>query len=154
MRNRPHRVASGSAPCNKASRPNRVALTRAKFPLSDLHLILVNAIRPPLRDQTFIKRKIGEKNMRAPATVFRHILHKIASTLGSLQQPIEFTCGDCERWARCGMPSSDDCIFKAEQIARGDFQMKRLTKALSLTMGWPRPLERSKTKSIVDPEIW
>jgi hypothetical protein len=35
------------------------------------------------------------------------------------------------------MPSSDDCVFKAEQIARGDWQMKRLSKALSLAMGWP-----------------
>ncbi len=92
--------------------------------------------------------------MRAPATVVRRILHNIASALASLHRPVEFTCGDCERWARCGMPSSDDCIFKAEQIARGDLQTKRLTKALSLAMGWDRRLQRSNTKSIVDSEIW
>ncbi len=92
--------------------------------------------------------------MRASATVVRRFLHKIASALGSLHRPVEFTCGDCERWARCGMPSSDDCIFKAEQIARGDFQTKRLTKALSLATGWDRRLQRPNAKSIVDSEIW
>ena len=80
------------------------------------------------------------------ATVIADIVYKTVSTLGSLRQPAEFTCGDCERWARCGMPSSVDCIFKAEQIARGDWQMKRLTKALSLAMGWPSSLEQSKNK--------
>lgn len=80
------------------------------------------------------------------------IVHKAASTLRSLCHPVEFTCGDCERWARCSMPSSDDCIFKAEQIARGDWQTKRLSKALSLAMGWPRPLERSEINSMLDPK--
>jgi len=75
------------------------------------------------------------------------IVPKAAGTLWSLRQPIEFACSDCERWARCSMPSSDDCIFKAEQIAG-------LTKALSLAMGWPRPLQRSKISSTEDPEIW
>jgi hypothetical protein len=90
--------------------------------------------------------------MPAPVTVVRHIRDKIASAFRSLQRPVEFTCGDCDRWARCGMPSSDDCVFKAEQIARGDLQLKRLTKALSLAMGWPRPLVRSRL--IVDPNSW
>ena len=78
------------------------------------------------------------------ARVIADIVHKAASALWSLRQPVEFTCSDCELWARCSMPSSEDCTFKAEQIARGDWQTKRLTKALSLAMGWPRPLERSK----------
>jgi len=78
------------------------------------------------------------------ATVIADIVHKAASALWSLRQPVEFTCSDCELWARCNIPSSDDCTFKAEQIARGDWQTKRLTKALSLAMGWPRPQERSK----------
>lgn len=93
-----------------------------------------------------------ETNMGA--ALVRDLVNKLASTLRSLRQPTEFVCGDCERWARCGMPSSDNCIFKAEQIARGDWQMKRLSKALSLAMGWPMPLDRSKTRSIVDQEIW
>jgi hypothetical protein len=91
--------------------------------------------------------------MRA-ATVIRDVLNKLASTLASLRQPTDFVCGDCERWARCGMPSSDNCIFKAEQIARGDWQMRRLSKVLSLAMGSPMSLDRSKTRSTVDREIW
>jgi hypothetical protein len=95
--------------------------------------------------------KQEETNMGA--ALVRDLVNKLASTLQSLRQPAEFVCGDCERWARCGMPSSDNCIFKAEQIARGDWQMKRLSKALSLAMGGPMPLDRSKMPSIVDHEI-
>jgi hypothetical protein len=87
------------------------------------------------------------------ASLLRDVLKNVASTVGS-PRPHDFVCSDCERWARCGMPSSDDCVFKAEQIARGDWQMKRLSKALSLAMGWPMPLHRSKTRSAVDPDIW
>ncbi len=92
--------------------------------------------------------------MRAPVSLVRGILHNIVSAIGSLQRPVEFTCGDCERWERCGMPSSDDCIFRAEQIARGDLEIKRLAKALSLAMGWPRPLQRPKTTSIEEFDFW
>ncbi len=76
--------------------------------------------------------------------------NKLANTLGSLRRPAEFVCADCERWARCGMPSSDNCIFKAEQIARGDWRTKRLFKALSLATGSPLPFEKSKMRQIVE----
>ncbi len=92
--------------------------------------------------------------MRAPVSLVRGILHNIVSAIGSLQRPVEFTCGDCERWERCGMPSSDDCIFRAEQIARGDLEIKRLAKALRLAMGWATPLHQPKTRPVMDPEIW
>jgi hypothetical protein len=88
-----------------------------------------------------------------PVNVIRKILGEFASKLSS-SKPVDFVCADCERWDRCGMPSSDDCVFKAEQIARGDWQMKRLSKALSLAMGWPTALDRSKTRSVVDPDVW
>jgi hypothetical protein len=38
----------------------------------------------------------------------------------------DFTCGDCERWERCGLPPHDDCIHRAAQIARGATPVKRL----------------------------
>jgi len=101
-----------------------------------------------------IEIKTRARKICVGGTVIADIVHKTASMLGSLFQPGEFTCGDCERWDRCGMPSSDDCLFRAEQIARGDWQMKRLRKALSLAMGRPMSLARSKTRSIVDPAIW
>jgi hypothetical protein len=75
--------------------------------------------------------------MRAP-TVIRKILGELASKLAS-SEPVDFVCADCERWARCGLASSDDCVFRAEQIARGDWQMRRRVKALSLAMGWCPP---------------
>jgi hypothetical protein len=87
------------------------------------------------------------------ANIVRGFVKELASTLASLPQSTDFVCGDCERWARCGMPSSDNCIYKAEQVARGDWQRRRLTKALSLARGWATPSERLKTRSIMDPEI-
>jgi hypothetical protein len=38
----------------------------------------------------------------------------------------DFTCGDCERWERCGLPPHDDCSHRAAQIARGATPVKRL----------------------------
>jgi hypothetical protein len=37
-----------------------------------------------------------------------------------------FTCGDCERWERCGLPPHDDCVHRAAQIARGVTPVRRL----------------------------
>lgn len=79
-----------------------------------------------------------------PVTVIRKILGELASKLAS-SKPVDFVCADCERWARCGLASSDDCVFRAEQIARGDWQMRRRVKALSLAMGWPTPPDRANT---------
>jgi len=35
----------------------------------------------------------------------------------------EFSCGDCERNASCGLPPNELCVFKAMQLARdGDWR--------------------------------
>jgi len=47
-----------------------------------------------------------------------------------------FTCGDCERADRCGLPPSDTCVFRAEQIARGDWKARRRAKVLLQNAGW------------------
>jgi hypothetical protein len=47
------------------------------------------------------------------------ILAKLTSMNATLRRTSEFTCGDCERVDRCGLPPSDDCIEKAAQIERG-----------------------------------
>jgi len=31
----------------------------------------------------------------------------------------DFSCGECERWQRCGLPPHEDCIVRAAQLARG-----------------------------------
>jgi hypothetical protein len=37
-----------------------------------------------------------------------------------------FTCGQCERWERCGLPPHEDCVVRAAQLARGARPIKRL----------------------------
>jgi hypothetical protein len=53
-----------------------------------------------------------------------------ARTVAALRRRPEFTCGDCERSDRCGLPPSDHCIVKAAQIARGDWDRKRRVSLL------------------------
>jgi hypothetical protein len=43
---------------------------------------------------------------------------KLANLAAAWERRSDFTCGECERWQRCGRPPSDDCIVKAEQLAR------------------------------------
>ena len=81
--------------------------------------------------------------MRA-TNVVRKILGELANKFAS-PKPIDFVCVDCERWARCGLTSSDDCVFRAEQIVRADWQTRRRIKALSLAMGWPTPPDQAST---------
>ncbi len=48
----------------------------------------------------------------------QEILAKAAS-IGAKRRHSDFTCSDCERVDRCGLPPRDDCIEKAAQIERG-----------------------------------
>ena len=100
--------------------------TRIDFGQCNFRRLLYNLIEMDLREQKM-----------SAATGIRDFLNKLASTLASPQRPADFVCADCERWARCGMPSSDNCIYRAEEIARGDWRVRRRVKALSLAMGWP-----------------
>jgi hypothetical protein len=45
---------------------------------------------------------------------------KLASPIAMRRRRHDFECGECERWERCGLPPSDDCIVKIEQIMRSD----------------------------------
>ena len=45
------------------------------------------------------------------------VFRKFAGTATALRRRSSFTCGDCERSDRCGLPPNDRCIFKAAQIA-------------------------------------
>lgn len=53
------------------------------------------------------------------------VFARLARTVMALRRRPEFTCGDCERSNRCGLPPGDRCIVKAAQIARGDWTRKR-----------------------------
>jgi hypothetical protein len=39
----------------------------------------------------------------------------IAGRLAARSRP-DFYCGQCERWQRCGLPPSEDCIHRLTQI--------------------------------------
>jgi hypothetical protein len=68
------------------------------------------------------------------------IFARVASRIATMRRVSDFTCGDCERSDRCGLPPSDTCIVRAEQIARGDWKVRRRTKALLENEGWqPAP---------------
>lgn len=60
---------------------------------------------------------------------------RFANWLAWLTKRDEFTCGDCERWERCGLVSSDRCIIKAGQIASGDWKSRRRISALNRAIG-------------------
>ena len=58
-----------------------------------------------------------------------------AKLKAALHSRSEFACVDCERWDRCGLSSSKNCIARTEQIERGDWKWRRRAKALRL-VGW------------------
>jgi hypothetical protein len=57
-------------------------------------------------------------------TAIRDVFARITATVAAMRRQREFTCGDCERSDRCGLPPSDRCIVKAAQIASGDWTRK------------------------------
>ena len=65
----------------------------------------------------------------------RGLSARIAAVMAKLRQASEFTCGDCERWASCGLPPSENCVIRAAQLARGDWKLRRQARALSRTIG-------------------
>jgi hypothetical protein len=73
--------------------------------------------------------------MRVTSAI-RGIFAKVASRIATMRRQSEFTYGDCERLDRCGLPPSDTCIVRAEQIARGDWVVRRRAKALIENVSW------------------
>jgi hypothetical protein len=56
--------------------------------------------------------------------LIRTMSAKIAERIAASQRLARFTCGDCERNERCGLPPSDQCVVRAMQIARdGDYRV-------------------------------
>jgi hypothetical protein len=65
------------------------------------------------------------------------IFARVANRIATMRRVADFTCGDCERSDRCGLPPSDTCIVRAEQIARGDWKVRRRAKFLMEDVRWP-----------------
>ena len=58
--------------------------------------------------------------------IIRRVFPKGIGLMSRQPRRFSFTCGDCDRWQRCGLPPHDDCIHRAAQIARGATPVKRL----------------------------
>jgi hypothetical protein len=56
---------------------------------------------------------------------------KLANKIAALRRHSEFTCGDCERVERCGLPPSEDCLIRIEQLSREDRYLGERARSLS-----------------------
>lgn len=62
--------------------------------------------------------------------VIRDLLQRVSDRLAARRRLNGFTCADCERVRRCNLDPSDNCIARQEQIARGDWIVRRRARAL------------------------
>lgn len=69
--------------------------------------------------------------------VIRTICGKVAAHIATSRRVSEFTCGDCERNQRCGLPPHDDCGVRLLQIARDGAHWRRPMIAYYKAL-WPR----------------
>lgn len=58
------------------------------------------------------------------------IVAKLAAPLTRVGSRSDFVCEDCERWAQCGLPPSEECLFRAEQLVRGEWEARRQRRTL------------------------
>jgi hypothetical protein len=63
------------------------------------------------------------------------ILARVGRFLARVARGPQFSCADCERWERCGLPPTETCLIKAAQLARGDWEPHRRYRALARTIG-------------------
>lgn len=66
----------------------------------------------------------------------RGIAARVSSGIATMRYRSDFTCGDCERLRRCGLPPNGACVFRAEQIVRGDWKVRKRAKALLENARW------------------
>jgi len=62
--------------------------------------------------------------MRAIGSL-KAVASAIAGRMVALRSRPDFYCGQCERWERCGLPPSEDCIHRAMQIERDGGRSRR-----------------------------
>ena len=70
------------------------------------------------------------------ASEIRGILRRISERSAARRRLAAFTCADCDRWERCNLPPSANCVPRQEQIARGDWEARRKAKALLRESVW------------------
>ena len=63
---------------------------------------------------------------RGVAVFFDGVAKLAVRGLAFLSGHREFSCGDCERNASCGLPPNEFCVIKAMQLERdGDWRSRR-----------------------------
>ena len=55
---------------------------------------------------------------RGLAAFFDGVAKAAVRGMEFLDRPREFSCGDCERNASCGLPPNELCVIKAAQLER------------------------------------
>ena len=69
--------------------------------------------------------------------LIRTLLEKLAQVVATQRRLSNFTCGDCERWRRCGLPPDVQCVPRAAQVASRDWKAGRRSLLLGPNMlGW------------------
>jgi len=81
------------------------------------------------------RRGFGERwpTMEAdmPLTdAIRGIFQELSDRNAARRRRAGFTCGDCERSYRCNLDPDENCIARQEQIARGDWKVRRRARSL------------------------
>jgi hypothetical protein len=80
--------------------------------------------------------------LRSPARNVAGLQEVVMSILGTLWAAIarvvaterrlsRFTCGDCDRWARCGLPPDANCVYRAAQVADDEWRLRRRARSLA-----------------------
>jgi hypothetical protein len=81
-------------------------------------------------------KTIASMEVAMPGPI-RTLLEKLTQWAASQRRLSNFTCGDCERWQRCGLPPEANCVPRAAQVARGDWKARRSSLLLGRNMlGW------------------
>ena len=60
----------------------------------------------------------------------RGIFQEISDRNAARRRRAGFNCGDCERSYRCNLDPDENCIARQEQIARGDWKVRRRARSL------------------------
>jgi hypothetical protein len=58
------------------------------------------------------------------------IFEKIARRIALRRRLSGFVCQDCERWQCCGLPPSDKCPIRVEQMSREEGRLPHRVNAL------------------------
>jgi hypothetical protein len=83
-------------------------------------LICVKTATAALSDR--ITQTYWQLSVAIMLPVIQGFFDKVSNRLRVMRRAQEFTCGDCERVERCGLPPRKDCTARLEQMERGTYR--------------------------------